>query len=184
MGLFNHRSVRSLQEFQLQVVWNKLYRREAINGIDFIKSTTEDTVFNCAVFLKAGSAALVEREMYYWVMRGSSITHQKLSKWHIDRASSYYHCLEYISHDNTLYRACCLGKMYKTMISVRHHARRSELSGYARRLVAQLKKKTLREFVLNRRIPPALKSALLLFLYVPSAYAVFIWLCEKRAARA
>ena len=61
--------------------------------------------------------------MYYWVQRPTSITHQKVNPRYIDRADSYYLCLQNIPKENTVYRGCCLGKAFQDdNQTLRYHA--------------------------------------------------------------
>ncbi|MGN0514976.1 MAG: glycosyltransferase family 2 protein, partial [Lachnospiraceae bacterium] len=75
-GLFNSAPVNGVDELQMIVVWNKLYKRELLEEELFRKTGTEDTEFNCRIYLHAHQAILIEEAMYYWVQRSSSITHQ------------------------------------------------------------------------------------------------------------
>lgn len=181
-ALFNHRSINNLQEYQLQAVWNKLYRRTIIGQMLFKDMSTEDTEWNNRMYQRTTKAVLIESEMYCWVMRSTSITHQKVNENYIDRANSYCLCLNEIPATDMLGRACCLEKLYKTMVNVRYWAWKTEYKPLAIKTVERLKKQTINEFLHNRRISLKMKSILLLFLYVPATYRFFMWLCEKRAA--
>ena len=65
-GLFN---LETIEEAQLQAVWNKLYKRELLEEELFQKTGTEDTEFNCRIYLHVHRAILIEEAMYYWVQR-------------------------------------------------------------------------------------------------------------------
>lgn len=154
-----------------------------IGSMNFKKTGSEDTEWNNRVFQRTAKAVLIDREMYYWVMRKTSITHQGINANYIDRANSYLYCLEAIPLTDRFSRACCLEKLYKTMINVRYHAWRTEYQSLAIKTVRSLKTKTFHEFLMNKHISLKMKSVLLLFLYVPMTYKLFMKLCEKRAVR-
>lgn len=108
-SLFNHiHPQQGIKEVQTQVVWNKLYKRELLDNEFFQETGTEDTEFNCRIYQKSCQAVIIDIPMYYWVQRPTSITHQKVNPRYIDRADSYYLCLQNIPKENTVYRGCCL----------------------------------------------------------------------------
>ena len=122
-SLFNHiHPQQGIKEVQAQVVWNKLYKRELLDNEFFQETGTEDTEFNCRIYQKSCQAVIIDIPMYYWVQRPTSITHQKVNPRYIDRADSYYLCLQNIPKENTVYRGCCLEKLFKMIINVRYHA--------------------------------------------------------------
>ena len=177
-GLFN---LETIEEVQLQVVWNKLYKRELLEEELFQKTGTEDTEFNCRIYLHAHQAILIEEAMYYWVQRSSSIIHQKLNANYIDRMRSYYLCLQNMQSDQKRYQGCCLEKLYKTLLHVRYHARHTPLCDSACQAAKELKAKTFSLFCSNPFIHPVKKVGLIFFYYFPFLYAAFMRGCELRA---
>lgn len=165
-------------EINFQVVWNKLYKKNLINGLRFKQTASEDTEFNNKIYLKTNSAILVNLPLYYWVQRPSSITHQPVNQNFIDRAYSYLVCLHEISVENSLYRAYCLQKLYKTMINVRYHAEKTKWNNYVVSQSLTLKKQTIKEFIQNQHISLSKKIGLLLFLYIPITYNCFMLINE------
>ena len=182
-SLFNHTPLQDMEEWQIQVVWNKLYRREQLKDEFFRQTGTEDTEYNNRIFLKSSQVAVIDASLYYWVQRPSSITHQKVNARYIDRANSYYLCLQDISQDRPLYRACCLEKLYKTMVNVRYHATGTPFHELACRTVKELKGKTFKEFVTSKHISFRMKFLLILFYYLPPLYSGFMKVCEAKARR-
>lgn len=165
-------------EINFQVVWNKLYKKNLINGLRFKQTASEDTKFNNKIYLKTNSAILVNLPLYYWLQRPSSITHQPVNQNFIDRAYSYLVCLHEISVENSLYRAYCLQKLYKTMINVRYHAEKTKWNNYVVSQSLTLKKQTIKEFIQNQHISLSKKIGLLLFLYIPITYNCFMLINE------
>lgn len=165
-------------EVNFQVVWNKLYKKNLINDLRFKQTGTEDTEFNNKVYIKTNSAILIDIPLYYWVQRPSSITHQPVNQNFIDRAYSYLLCLHEIPAEESLCRAFCLEKLYKTIINVRYRSKNTEWYNYAISQTLILKQETIKEFILNKYISLIKKMGLLLFLYIPYIYSFFIYLNE------
>lgn len=165
-------------EVNFQVVWNKLYKKNLINDLRFKQTGTEDTEFNNKVYIKTNSAILIDIPLYYWVQRPSSITHQPVNQNFIDRAYSYLLCLREIPTEESLCRAFCLEKLYKTIINVRYRSKNTEWYNYAISQTLILKQETIKEFILNKYISLIKKIGLLLFLYIPYIYSFFVYLNE------
>ena len=183
-SLFNHiHQQQGIKEVQAQVVWNKLYKRELLDNEFFQETGTEDTEFNCRIYQKSCQAVIIDIPMYYWVQRPTSITHQKVNPRYIDRADSYYLCLQNIPKENTVYRGCCLEKLFKMIINVRYHASNTPYRHLAHLTAKRLKKQTANEFLKNRHIPFHIKLSLLSFYYIPPLYSGFMKLCETKARK-
>lgn len=72
-----HRVVLELEESTLYgYVWNKLYRRECLAGVEFGDAVlVEDILFNIAVFNRAHRVVLVEKSLYSYRRRtGENVT--------------------------------------------------------------------------------------------------------------
>lgn len=141
-GLFGN----SDMDLQYMAVWNKLYRRELVEGLLFNKTASEDTEWNSRVFLRINKAVLVEVEMYYWIQHPSSVSHLGVNSRYIDFMNSYKMCLDNIPNDNKLYRTWCLVKLYKVISRVKYYARNSELASRASTIEKSIYKETIREF--------------------------------------
>lgn len=165
-------------EFNFQVVWNKLYKRDLINNLRFKQTASEDIEFNNNVYLKTKSAILVNAPLYYWVQRPSSITHQPVNENFINRVYSYLVCLNEIPKEDKLYRAFCLQKLYKTIINVRYRSKKTKWNNYATRQTLAFKQETIKEFIQNKHISLSKKIGLLLFLYIPITYNCFMFVNE------
>ncbi len=56
-------------------VWNKLYSREVVAGIEFVPGlTSQDQEFNFRVYLRVGRVAILNQAFYYYFQRTDSIT--------------------------------------------------------------------------------------------------------------
>lgn len=164
----------SLPEISCQVLWNKLYRRSLIGESRFKITGSGDTEFNNRIYLKTKSAIYIDEPLYYWYQRATSITHQSINLNFIDRINSYFISLNEIPQKYIDYRACCLEKLYKTMINVRYHSQNTQFHDYTVKLITQIKEQTIKEFLINKSIKQATRLGLLIFFYIPFFYRLFI----------
>lgn len=180
-GLYNVFSQKiSLPDTYFQLVWNKLYKRSLINSLKFISTGSEDAEFNNKIYLKTRKAIFVNQQLYYWVQRASSITHQPVNKNFIDRAYSYLLCLNQIPKNHKEYRAYCLEKLYRTTINIQYRAKNTKIYNYAIETAKELKAQTINEFISNKHINIFHKINLLVFYYIPLTYHIFIKLLELK----
>ncbi len=65
-------------------VWNKLYRKELLEGIEFDGSIKilEDLLFNYNVFKRVKSAAFCDCKSYHYIQRGQSAMHRGFGEEH------------------------------------------------------------------------------------------------------
>lgn len=168
----------SLSEMSCQVLWNKLYKKNLIGKSRFKITGSGDTEFNNRIYLKTKSAIYIDESLYYWYQRATSITHQSINLNFIDRINSYFISLNEIPQNYIDYRACCLEKLYKTMINVRYHSQDTQFHDYTVKLIAQIKKQTIKEFLMNKSIKQTTRLGLLIFYYMPFLYHLFINLFE------
>lgn len=120
-SLFNHSTPQQgIKEVQAQVVWNKLYKRELLDN-EFSKRPVQKILSSTAGSIKILSSC---HNRYPHVLLGTTTYEYHTSKVnprYIDRADSYYLCLQTFQR-NTVYRGCCLEKLFKMIINVRYHA--------------------------------------------------------------
>ena len=161
-------------------VWNKLYPRELIEDIPFVEMPSDDMDFNLRTILRVDKVAFVDRELYYWVQRSGSITHSGITKKYINNIKTYLTALDYFPEENHKYRGCCLTKLYKRILSIRHDARGTENESYANGLIDDVVAKTYAEFKLNPTIPKLLKSEIISFYKFPVLYDIFRWINDHR----
>lgn len=164
-----------------QVLWNKLYKKKLIAQSRFKITGSGDTEFNNRIYLKTKSAIYIDTPLYYWYQRTTSITHQSINLNFIDRVNSYFLSLNEIPQKDMDYRACCLEKLYKTMINVRYHAQNTQFQDYTVKLITQIKDYTIKEFLQNKSIKRTTRLGLLIFFYVPSLYSIFISLSDFKS---
>lgn len=172
---------RGQQRIPYQAVWNKLYRKELLDGLMFKDVVSEDTEFNVQVCCRSTSALLIAAPLYYYVQRPSSIVHTRWNAKNLGELDMIINCYETLPKNDTLTRAYCLERIYRTVLACRHNARNvsRDCLYLAERKIKEAKKKTLRDFVHNPHIPLNRKAAELLFLFVPPLYELFIYGSEK-----
>lgn len=178
--IINRLYSNSYYSFQYSVLWNKLYKRELIEDLFLKKMSSQDLEYNNLVFLKTKKAILIDETLYYWVQRMSSITHTKYSLRNINIINSYYVCLHEIPKENIKYRAYCLTKLYKSLLSIRFFAKKTEYADYAIEQITKISKLTYREFLFNRRINLYCKLGLLIFYHIPITYKIFVKINELK----
>ena len=160
----------SNEDFQFQVLWNKLYPKELIKNLFLNKTASEDTDFNLRVFLQSQSAVLINAEMYYWVQRNSSITHSGINKRYVDILDTYYNMYNYIPIDKEEYKAYCIYKLYKRILNIRYHTKSNEYNNYAIKKIRFIKKQTWKYFKNNPSLSLKKKFIISIFYYIPILY--------------
>ena len=81
-----------------QTVWNKLYRRQVLEGIFFEKGKChEDDFWTYQVFDRMDRLAIVDRPMYHYLQRSGSIMGAGYSLKRLDALEARYHRMEYLS---------------------------------------------------------------------------------------
>ena len=81
-----------------QTVWNKLYRRPMLEGIEFEKGKChEDDFWTYQVFDRMERLAVVDRPMYHYLQRSGSIMGAGYSLKRLDGLEARYRRMEYLS---------------------------------------------------------------------------------------
>ncbi|MBR3452455.1 MAG: glycosyltransferase family 2 protein [Muribaculaceae bacterium] len=157
---------------QFQVVWNKLYKKELIQGLAFRKIASEDTDFNNRVFLRANKAILVNASLYYWVQRHTSITHSQFSTRDIDCINTYKMCLDEIPKSDCVNRSLCLSALYKVILHTRYNSRNTVLCHETGEIAKKVYLQTWKEFIYSN-LNWKRKFGLLFFYHCPWSYCIF-----------
>lgn len=91
-----HRMI--LEDGIYQTVWNKLYRREVLEGIPFEKGKYhEDDFWTWQVFDRMERLAIVERPMYHYLQRSGSIMGAGYSRKRLDGLEARFRRMEHLS---------------------------------------------------------------------------------------
>ena len=156
------------------VVWNKLYKRELLEGLLFSVTSAEDLEYNNRVFQRVKKAVLLPEVLYYWVKRQGSNSNNGADLWFVNAILSYSFSLNAVPKDNELYRSYCLRRMYRSMATIRYWSRRSSFHNLAVKHCRTILKETTGEFLRNRHIPVWEKFIFIIFNYFPSTYHIFV----------
>ncbi|MBO6170241.1 MAG: UDP-galactopyranose mutase [Bacteroidales bacterium] len=156
------------------VVWNKLYKRELLEGLLFSVTSAEDLEYNNRVFQRVKKAVLLPEVLYYWVKRQGSNSNNGADLWFVNAILSYSFSLNAIPKDNELYRSYCLRRMYRSMATIRYWSGRSSFHNLAVKHCRTILKETTGEFLRNRHIPVWEKFIFIIFNYLPSTYHIFV----------
>ena len=163
------------------VVWGKLYKREVLNELRFIRQDiAEDIEFNSRVYQIVSKAVWVDAKLYFWVRHSSSATCNPFSQRNIDAIDSYLLALDNMPRNNPRYRAFALQRLYKVILYTGYNAT-PEFKKAVRKKVAPVVGCTISEFIRNGHIPFVQKWSLVAFYYIPSLYALFRRRLERRA---
>lgn len=167
------------EQINYGVVWNKLYKKELIEGFLFRKTASEDTDFNNRVYQKVNRAITIDIEMYFWVQRPTSLTHSNHFWGNPDRLNSLFLCLNDIPRSETRYRTWCLGVLYKTVLSTKHNSRNTPFFSEACSLSDRIYNQTKSEFI-HSDLDWKTKFGLLFFYHCPWSYSLFRTLMAMR----
>lgn len=86
-----------LEDGVYQTVWNKLYRREAVQGIPFaVGKTNEDEFWTYQVFDRIHKLATVETPLYNYLQRGTSIIGIGYNIRRLDGLEARFRRMEYL----------------------------------------------------------------------------------------
>lgn len=168
-------------EFGFPVVWNKLYRREVIEGMTFKSIDAEDIEWTTRVTMRAEKISLIERPLYGYRLRPTSITRQSagVNPAIANRLDTYLMCLDEIPTECPDYRSWCLLYTYKYLLSTRLQFRGSALYGQVKAKTQEIYEKTISE-LLHSRLSIPVKCALYCFYHMPALYAPLYRIHAKR----
>ncbi len=100
-------------------MWNKLYRRSLVRSFqsrNYVRS--QDYDFNMRVFLNVRKAVLIDNDLYFWVDRQDSLTHDPKSiMWMLScRSRSLYRNYCEMYYKEKKYQYLVLSQLYRKMI--------------------------------------------------------------------
>ena len=185
--LFNYlyngplKSVDQLDDILFIMVTNKLYKKQLLDGITFPSYfLSEDLFFNNLVFLRTQKAVFTHVKLYYYLQRTDSVTHVINHKF-IQGLQAYFGSLRNIPVNQKEYRAACLMKLYKIILSTRYLMRNISEDQDINNIIKDIKSQTISEMIQSKSIPLSMKLLFILFYQVPFFYVVFMRLSEFRA---
>ena len=160
-------------------VWNKLYRRELLEGIwNNNYPRTQDLDFNIRIFFRVSCATWIHCELYFWVKRPVSLTNQS-NYWKIA-----YPCtvktffINYINLpvEKKQYGHYLLKKLYRRMIFYKNKFYKTDQQDRVFRECYEYEKATRKDYWLNLRINPLEKIGVTILLHSPRLTR---WLMKK-----
>ena len=97
-----------LEDGVYQTVWNKLYRRKIINGINFVVGKcNEDDFWTYKVFDKSNGLAIVEKPLYHYLQRNTSIIGVGYNLSRLDGLEARFQRMEYLQKYDELAKLAC-----------------------------------------------------------------------------
>lgn len=169
----------SSADFQYQATWNKLFKRELIEGLTFDDIATEDTEWQTRVFLRSSKGILVQKELYFWIQHQSSLSHSGVTMKYVDCMNTYKKCLDHLPSDS-IYRSWCLEKLYKVIVRTKYFTRNTELANYSLNIEKNIYHTTIDEFK-SSNIRWFKKYGLLLLYRFPWLYGLLTRVAEMMA---
>lgn len=162
------------------VLWNKLFRRETVQGLLLKEVVGSDILFVTMAYMRTYQMVLVDKPLYYWVQRQGSITHQPLSRSYVDRLFTFYLCLCALPRRNEKYRGQMLEFLYSMMGAVLSKTRHDkELYRYARLTVKRICSFTRKELLCCPAMPMRKRMMLYARVVMPSLFP-----CRRKADEA
>lgn len=164
-------------------VWGKLYKREIIGANRFNHYwTAEDVEFNSRVYPNAVHTAYINAPLYFWFVRGDSITHSKFSQNNIDGVEAYWQAYNNVRKFNPRYGGYALMRLYKGVLAQKYNTT-SEYAGQVREVNRAIIKATRTDFLLNRYVSLGFKVSIMSFMYLPFTYNIYRYIMEQRHKR-
>lgn len=156
-------------------VWNKVYRRSILNGVQFPLSGSEDVAFNSRFFVNTKTFVSLAQDinLYYWVQRSSSEWHNQFSNYQVNTLKTYFIMSEEISQNAPQYSHYVLIKTFRKILSSRYTYRKTEYRNEIKEIIKENKKSFLERFRKNKSIPLANKFLYMLCYYCPLFYTAF-----------
>jgi len=170
-----------LTTIQYQVVWNKLYKRTAIEGLAFRQLASEDLDWNNRLFMRIKKAVLVPVELYAYVQHPASIMHQGISTSMIDRIDTLLGCLKEIPQEMSQVRSKCITAACQTFLYVRYFCakRKAPILDRLEAFGKQMYRQVGNELCHSSHISLARKLSLMCFYRFPWLYAAHMSRLEK-----
>ena len=179
-GLFG----KSGEDVKYVICCCKLYDKELLRDVRFTDTkVSEDLLFNIEVFRKVRKAVEVECNLYYYLQRGTSLSHSLSERQVIDRINASYGCLKFLL-SGSVEEAYCIMKLYKVLFSSRFRVRKEVYRRNVVKRVKEIHKQICRRFLCSKHISVFYKILFMGFFYCPLLYTVFVDFTESRVKKA
>ena len=175
----------SVSDTPYVTIWNKVFSARVASKIRFPVYGTEDSVFNCFAYSLSQKNIYLEinPDLYYWVQRLSSTSHNGFTLYHCMSLKSYFEMELYIHENVPDCSKYALDKTFRKVLSFRYASRRTELYPKTQAIISDYFPDFKKRFAYEKDIPLYRKLLFFLFYYVPAIYSLFRVLSEWRARR-
>lgn len=151
------------------VVWNKLFSRRIISDLRFqFGSMAEDVCFMLRIYQKTHKAIVCSADLYCYYFRPSSITGRGNDQ---TRYADFAHRLSFLRNTppdaDSGFRLVVLRKLYRKMASDRAFLLGSDYYSPFMKACKSLRKETLWEYLLEKRLPLSEKVVCLVLWLFP-----------------
>ena len=157
-------------------IWNKVYKRQAINECYFSLESMEDSFFNCNAYALSRKNIVIDESvhLYFWIIRHNSLSHNMNSGYQFEYIKAYYHIVNEVQRIAPNYAFFAIEKAMRTILSVRYSftftQRKREVKKEAQLYYGKLKP----QFYSNKRIKKSHKMIIQLFYYFPFSFRAFM----------
>ena len=172
--------MKSLFGKGVKVVWNKLYKSH-LKDLRFNTIFAEDIDYNVRLYLHIDNVAYVDTELYYFLIRPNSITHNYSYEHHhfTDLAKSHLFYLNHIPENKPRYRGYCIRRLIKIYLQAIYIAKEPDDKQYAHEQLDGLRSILLELLTQNPSLPYYEKVYLKVFINHPSTYAMCRWVLNQ-----
>lgn len=133
-----------------QTVWNKIYKRECINGIFFQTGKYhEDNFWTWQIFLKSNRVSVLNKPMYHYVQRKNSIMGEKYSLRRLDALEAEYLCYNNLKNDDNFreivvnrFVGTCMYQMQCALKNLNHTNKKNAID----KIINYIKKSDIKEY--------------------------------------
>jgi len=135
--------------YQYEVVWNKLYKKSLISGMQFEQhiSEAEDTEWNVRVSQRMKSAIVVPAELYYYIQRDGSIMTRGINHRTTEKIRTFKRCLDDIPMEKREFRDTMLKILYAKMVLIRRACKNTEYQQTANAICREVYRDTVKELL-------------------------------------
>lgn len=157
-------------------IWNKIYKRQAINECYFSLESMEDSFFNCNAYALSKKNIVISENihLYFWIIRNDSFSHDMSSGHQLMSIGAYYQIVNEVQRVAPALSHYAIEKAMRTILSVRYSftftQRKREVKKEAKLYYGKLKSL----FYKNNKIKLSHKMTILFFYYCPLSYRLFM----------
>ena len=169
--------------------WHKLFRRELLLGgtkdfLEFKPIPAEDTEWLIRVCSRLSKCIVVPLELYFYVMRSSSLTHAQSQRGVnaviVGRLQTVFSFLDLFPEDKPQYKTMCLNDLYRRIHTYTYLARGTDYQDELRARCKEIYKKTIKEY-LNSPVGIKAKVKNVVYYHCPWVFRSVVSLSELLA---